>query len=176
MVWGSQLIDLDNDGATDLLSATSDFSVTGAKGFPLLARFGRGDGTFDDRSAELGLPAEGSARALVARDLNGDGLPDLFVSSFAAPPLLYLSEGCTEQAWLRVEGPAGTRVEVDAGGRTFVGLITGRPGFSAAMAPELHLGLGQAEEVDSVRVFPLWGPPQEARGPFPARRTLRLGP
>ena len=176
MVWGSQMIDLDNDGAVDILAATSDFTVTEAEAFPLWAMMGQGDGTFVESGAALGLPQAGYTRALVARDLNEDGLPDLFVTGFDATPRLYLSEGCTDDAYLIVEGPEGSVVEVEADGRVFAALITGRPGFSASMRPEAHIGLGGVAVIDRLTLRPPWGGPVELEGPMAPRRRLRWAP
>jgi len=176
MVWGSQMIDLDNDGAVDILAATSDFTVPKAEAFPLWAMMGQGDGTFVESGAALGLPQAGYTRALVARDLNEDGLPDLFVTGFDATPRLYLSEGCTDGSFVVVEAPEGSVVEVEADGQVFAALVTGRPGFSASMRPEAHIGLGAVEVIDRLTLRPSWGPPVVLEGPMAPRRRLRWDP
>ena len=86
---GAIAFDYDGDGVTDLYVADDQS--------PNYLYRGRGDGTFDDVSAETGTdaPAAGptafgrrfrSGMGLATADYDGDGRPDLFVTNFANEP------------------------------------------------------------------------------------------
>jgi hypothetical protein len=56
----------------------------------------RGDGTFEDVTAQVGLASGGWTLAVGAGDLNNDGWPDLYVSNDFGPDEYYLNTGATE--------------------------------------------------------------------------------
>ncbi|MCB9797758.1 MAG: CRTAC1 family protein [Alphaproteobacteria bacterium] len=177
MSWAAVWLDYDNDGALDLLITEGDFLFEGGDDTQLYEApvhlLRQGDAGFEERGPELGLPQLGSHRAAVAADFNEDGVLDLLLTHDDAPPTLMLSEGCTAEAWLEVEGPVGAEVRVLAGGRERVGWIHTDSSFGAAKPAALHLGLGDVEEVDSVEVR-LGGELWRLTGPLPARRLLSL--
>ncbi len=154
MGWGAIWLDHDNDGRLDVLVAQGDrwqdddehaMSVVYDAPIDLLA--GRADGTFEEVGATLGLAREGSHRSAVAEDLNGDGVLDLIVTDVVDRPLVYLSDGCTENGWLRVEAPPHTRVTWTLDGVEHTGWVTTESSYGAAHAPFLHVGLGAAPTV-----------------------------
>ncbi|MGE5278433.1 MAG: CRTAC1 family protein, partial [Acidobacteriota bacterium] len=86
---GAVAFDYDGDGITDLYVADDQA--------PNYLYRGRGDGTFEDVSAETGTdaPADGptafgrrfrSGMGLAVADYDGDGRPDLFITNFANEP------------------------------------------------------------------------------------------
>jgi hypothetical protein len=176
MVWGSQIVDLDNDGLVDILAATSDFTVPDADVFPLWAMMGVGDGTFEERGEALGFPQEAQTRALVVRDMNSDGVPDVYFTDATSTPGLLFSKGCTADNYLVIEAPEGTRVQVVTDTSVRGGLSTAHPGFSASMRPEVRFGLGDEAVVQSLTIWPPWSDPIVVKGPFESRRTLRWSP
>lgn len=55
---------------------------------------GRGDGTFEDVTAKVGIAGHvGKALGVVVADLNGDGWPDIAVTNDTSPNFLFLNEG-----------------------------------------------------------------------------------
>ncbi len=60
----------------------------------------RGDGTFEDVSERAGIRFRSLTKAVVAGDVDNDGWPDLYVSNFGEPNLLYhnLGHGRFEEA------------------------------------------------------------------------------
>jgi hypothetical protein len=78
--------DADGDGCEDLVLA-------GSPG--LLFYRGRCDGSFEDATAEVGLPSRypAAASGVVFFDYDNDGWPDLFVAAVAGGDRLYHNEG-----------------------------------------------------------------------------------
>ncbi|MES2644842.1 MAG: CRTAC1 family protein [Myxococcota bacterium] len=159
MGWGAIWLDHDSDGRLDVLVAQGDrwqdtdeeaYDIVYDAPIDLLA--GQPDGSFVDVGPGLGLAAVGSHRSVVAEDLNGDGVLDLVVTDVVDRPLVYLSDGCTENAWLRVEAPLHTRVSWTLDGMAHTGWVTGESSYGAGHAPFLHIGLGVATTVPTVRL------------------------
>lgn len=177
MAWGSTWLDHDNDGYLDLAVAQGDLwgfedeQPRFEACIDLLANDGAG---FTNVGPELGLACEGSHRAVLAEDLNADGVLDLVVSDVAAASRLYLSEGCTENAWLQVDAPLHSRIEVHAGGRVHTAWADGDPGYNASRSGPEHIGLGDSDTVDQLVVTELDGSVTVVAGPFDARRLVDL--
>jgi hypothetical protein len=180
--FGATWIDADNRGTLDLYWA-GDLILYLQRGLVLSAhgvgRFleRRGDGSFVDQTAERGLfniqpdrlvrfEQQDSGKAVVAKDLNGDGFRDLIVTNstfFGGPsPLhrLFLNRGVPGNHWItvRLRGTVsnrfgvGSRVTATASGRTQAAeVLTGTSTFSGVQ-PEAHFGLGASAIVDQVRV------------------------
>ncbi len=172
--WGLDLADMDNDGDLDLpvafgpLLMPPEIEETYAETWALMnpddqpdALFVLGDdGTFRDEGAAWGLAQTGNGRGFVLADLNGDGHLDVlkrFVDEVAS---LHLSR-CGDGAWLRVElrqdGPnpraVGATVTVEAGARVWTRYLRGGgTGFAGGQPPEVHVGLGDVDTIDRVRV------------------------
>ncbi len=79
--WG----DFDSDGLLDL--------YVGNEGFPSQLFHNQGDGTFSDVAEAAGVTNGEIAKGAVWGDFNGDDRPDLYVSNFGAPNLLYRNDG-----------------------------------------------------------------------------------
>jgi len=174
MGWGGIFLDHDNDGDMDLLVTQAPRSQHDLPGPIDLMSWE--DGGFANLRESLGLNIYGIFRSLVAVDLNQDGILDLLVTQANDRPLLYLSQGCTEQSWLEVSAPVGSRVRVEAGGITRTAWISTESSCGAARPPSRHFGLGSAEEVDAVEVQLSDGSTHLAEGPFCPRRSLEFEP
>lgn len=172
--WGLELADMDNDGDLDLPVAfgpllmppeiEEDYAQTWALQNPddqPDALFVLGDdGTFRDESAAWGLAQTGNSRGFVLADLDGDGYLDVlkrFVNEVAS---IHLSR-CGDGAWLRVElrqdgmnpRAVGATVTIEAAGRTWTRQLRGGgTGFASGQPPEIHVGLGDIDAIDSIRV------------------------
>jgi hypothetical protein len=123
---GCVAADLDLDGRTDLYVTSAGYNVATDAWDALL--WNNGDGTFTEGAVKAGIDAQGWHSAAVVGDVNGDGRPDLFVSSYTDPnfvvdpasgfpsdhapvrDLLYLNEGTEgsgHSTFREVARPAG---------------------------------------------------------------------
>jgi hypothetical protein len=123
---GCVAADLNGDGRTDLYVTSAGYNVETDSWDALL--WNDGDGTFSEGAAKAGIDAQGWHSAAVVGDVNGDGRPDIFVSSYTDPnfvvdpaagfpsdhapvrDLLYLNEGTDghgHSTFREVARPAG---------------------------------------------------------------------
>ncbi|WP_158633514.1 CRTAC1 family protein [Tautonia sociabilis] len=79
------------DRALGVRTYCSPLSISPSRDFLLR---NRGDGTFEDASESAGiLRDDGRGLGVVAADLNGDDLPDLYVANDLCPNFLFLNRG-----------------------------------------------------------------------------------
>jgi len=181
--WGACFADFDNDGDLDLFHVNG-FQLTTAFEFfadPARLFLNRGDGRFDERSAEVGLDDRGQGRGVVCFDHDRDGDIDVFIANNGEAPRLYRNEGGNRRSWLTVglrgrapnsEG-VGARVWVTTAGQTQMREIQAGSNFVSQNPALAHFGLGESRWVDEVRVeWPAGG--ATVLGPLPANRELRI--
>jgi hypothetical protein len=157
--WGLTPIDIDNDGWIDLAA------IVETKAGPEVRVFrNRGDGSFEDVSHALeldGLTLH-EPRGLIAADVDGDGAPDLIVTQVNGPPVLLRNVGANKNHFVRLDltGYAdnktalGVKVEVFANGLWQKWELAGASGYQTQAAPQILVGLGDAESIDLLRI--LW--------------------
>ncbi len=166
--WGVELVDLDNDGRSDIptvFAPNGDAGPTLKKGVnptdePDDLYLQQEDGSFVAVGDEWGFADKSIGRGMVAADIDRDGWLDLFVKSFDEPAH-YFHARCGSAAWLEValaghapntEG-IGARVTVEAGDRTWQQWIrAGGTSMSSAAPPIAHFGLGDLASIDRLTV------------------------
>ncbi len=158
--WGATAIDFDNDGFVDLafIGVTAD----GVQHLKLYRN--RGDGSFEDVSAQTGLDAIhlGNARALITADLDGDGAPDLIVTQAGGPALVLHNVGGSANHSLRLtlhglkdnKPGIGTKVVLRADGLWQKMEIDGGSGYLGQNDTRPLFGIGTQTTSDSVSM--LW--------------------
>jgi len=99
---------------------------------------------------------------------------DLLITHVEDRPFLYLSDGCTSAAWLKVTAPTGSRVVVEAGGITQTDWVSSESSYGGASALAVHFGLGEAEEVSTLSITLLDGTVYRSSEPFTPRRIVSV--
>jgi Tfp pilus assembly protein PilF len=155
--WGVTAVDIDNDGWIDLAAIVETKAGPSVKVFR-----NRGDGSFEDVSRALGLDNVklNAPRGLIAVDDNGGA--DLIVTQLNAPPVLLRNVGGNKNHSVRLDltGYAdnktaiGAKVEIFANGHWQKWELAGASGYQTQGPPQIHVGLGDAEGIDLLRI--LW--------------------
>ncbi len=81
--------DINVDGHLDLVVGREASGITAQSSLYL----NQGDGTFVDFAVELGLSASAFVKGAAVGDVDSDGLPDIYVSTFDGSNRLYLNRG-----------------------------------------------------------------------------------
>ena len=140
--------DYDNDGDLDLF-------VVNARGANRVY-MNRGDGTFKDVAAALGMVDSVRTRAVLLSDYDNDGDLDPYVINERYPNRLYRNDGGSAD-WLQVRlhgsesnrNAVGARVTLHAGDRTIYRQVNGTAGM-ALSSRIVHFGLGRQGRIDSL--------------------------
>ena len=155
--WGVTAVDIDNDGWIDLAA------VLETKAGPQVRVFrNRGDGTFEDVSRALGLDRVKliAPRGLIAVDDNGAA--DLIVTQLNAPPVLLRNVGGNKNHSVHLDligfadnkTALGVKVEIFASGHWQKWELAGASGYQTQGPPQILVGLGDANDIDLLRI--LW--------------------
>lgn len=151
--WSLELVDLENDGRLDVAVAAG-----GLVGQPMpdVLWQGQADGTFVERTDDVGLGTLVEHFGMVADDFDGDGHRDLLFSGWQVQPTFW-SNPCSSNGWieLKLEGPPGNtaglgaRVETDLGDRVDLQEIHALRSLGQS-SPSVHVGLGDAPATGEV--------------------------
>ncbi len=155
MAWGVVPADFDNDGDQDVFIV----NTSGFDGTPSLL-YRNDDSFFTEIGAAAGAAFHLDAYGAATGDFNRDGRPDLLLAASGNTRLL-LNTTPTDghHVTLRLQGTTvnpsavGIRVEIRAGGRTLVRSVSGGDSFCSQSSPTLHVGLGAATQIDTLRIF-----------------------
>jgi hypothetical protein len=174
--WGTALADLDNDGWPDnfvanghvddnrrLLDQPVDYEEPPLLFHNTLTRSGdRETRRFRLATRDAGpyFDSKHVGRGAAFGDIDDDGDIDIVVNHKDGPPALLRNDSKNENRWLRLElqgtlsnrDAIGARVEVVAGGRTIVRQRKGGYSVLSSNDPRLLIGIGTADEVESLTV------------------------
>jgi hypothetical protein len=152
--WSNAIFDYDNDGRKDIYSANGDVDYLGPNSAQRDTLFQNVDGrVFADVSEGLGPDFRhlGYQRGSAFGDLNGDGFPDLVVSSLNERPRILLNSADNGKHWLWLDlgggrsnrDAIGAKVKVTtASGRVLYNHVSTSVGFMSSSDRRLQLGLG----------------------------------
>lgn len=169
LVWGTKLLDLDQDGYLDLVIVGGHVHPRAAELAPrltfeqqILVFRGGGDGSFTDITARLGdvFTARRNHRGLAVGDLDRDGDLDMLVTLLDGPPLLLRNDlnGKGAAVQFLLKGSAsnsegiGSRIELEADGRLLVREVTRGGSYLSANDVTAHFGLGDTHTARNVMV------------------------
>ncbi|MEM9293315.1 MAG: FG-GAP-like repeat-containing protein [Acidobacteriota bacterium] len=96
--------DVDADGDLDLFIGNESFGPPDAPTFHLCELYlNNGDGTFTEAAGPAGVAAPGFVKGATFGDIDNDGLPDLYLSRFGMPNVMYRNLGPGEDGIPRFE-------------------------------------------------------------------------
>jgi enediyne biosynthesis protein E4 len=163
--FGVALVDADNDGRLDLLSANghvNDFRPAAPYAMPAQLLLGRTGGTLADVSARAGEPFRipHLGRGLATGDLDNDGRVDALLVALDEPMVILRNRSETSGHWLTLSlagatsnrDAIGAVVTVYHGEARQVATRFGGGSYLSAGDPRLHFGLGASRSADAVEV------------------------
>ncbi len=188
--FGTELMDLDNDGDLDLLVANGHVIdnielVDDAQSFrqPSQVFWNDGAGNFREAAAQrLGDIREPRVgRGTVAADFDRDGRREVLITFNNDRARLFRNQLDPTGSWIAFElagsaggrGVVGTLVVVEAGGTSQMRVSTAGSSYQTSGGPRLHFGLGTAERAARATVRWPTDRTRILRG-LPAGRCYRL--
>jgi hypothetical protein len=162
--WSNAIFDYDNDGWKDIYSANGDVDYLGTNSAQHDTMFHNVDGkVFADVSAGLGpdFTPKGYQRGSAYGDLDGDGFPDLVVTSLNKKPRILLNSGGNGKHWLWLDlvgtksnrDAIGTKVKLTTpSGRVLHNHVSVSVGFMSSSDKKLHFGLGGDSSARSIEI------------------------
>ncbi len=159
--WAGTFVDLDQDGHLDLIH-TNGFRMPGFENDPTRLFMSNGDGSFRERSVDLGIKDNGQGRGLISFDYDMDGDRDILITNNSAAPILYRNDGTDLGNYLTIQlkntgmnsYAIGARIYVTIGDVTQMREVRCNNNFTSHQPADAHFGLGSAGKVDQVRI--LW--------------------
>ena len=181
--WGTAFMDVDNDTDLDLFVAngfipTLSFNQTSVENSDkLFLNKAEPEGEkkqFEDATEEAGLGDTGIARGMAHGDFDKDGDPDIVVlrasgtsdPAFVHKVLFYENETANDNNWLEVklEGTVsnrdafGAKIRVVVDDKSWLHEVTSGSSHASQNTSIAHLGLGSAEQADSLIIeWPMGG-------------------
>jgi hypothetical protein len=169
VAFGTQFVDLDNDGMPDVVMVNGhvqdkpellDKDLSYYEPMQILRNLG--EGRFEDATKTAGpdiaKPIVG--RSLCVGDLDNDGRVDMVVGDLEGAPLLLRNTSPAGKGFLTVKlvgktcvrDGQGATVTCTAGGRKQVRLATTGGSYFAGSDPRVHFGLGDTKAIESLTV------------------------
>jgi hypothetical protein len=163
--WAASLSDFDNDGDLDLFHTSESLPFDDRDVVSRPKYFERvGPESFRSRNVtRMGFDKH-NGRGLATLDYDRDGDLDFVIAEHPRSTVFdiqfYENKGSGDGNWLGVrvtksdDGPAlGGRVEIDTGNETVVRWVNPRTDFFSQESRLIHVGLGDRETVEEVRVI-----------------------
>lgn len=169
--WGTVFLDLDNDGAMDLVWANGHITLHPPQNNlyqrPMLFK-NNGSGHFQNISQQGGAYFEKKhrGRGVIKADFDNNGSPDLVVSHVNAPVAVLKNIFQTKNGWLGVELAAkdradvvGAKVTLALGKKTLTRFQKSGGSFASSGDPRILFGLGSCQSPGKLTVHWPYGEP-----------------
>ena len=190
--FGTRFIDFDNDGWLDILVGNGhiwdnveqiDAKMRYAQPVQLFQNRGgtsENGVTFTEITDAAGLnETHYVVRGMLFGDIDMDGDVDVVLCQSNRPAVILSNEVGNANAWLTVKlvgadsnaDAIGARVELEAGGMTFLREVTCGASYLSGNDPRLFFGLGSASRIDSFKIHWLNGEIQQL-GEVPIRHFI----
>jgi hypothetical protein len=166
--FGTQFVDVDNDGDLDLaivnghvMNNSGHFRPGSKEAQRKLLFRNDGAGKFKEvgRTAGPGFSVEAVGRTLVAGDVDNDGAVDLLVTNNGGPAELLHNSGSGNNAIVLTlvgtksnRSAIGTRVKITTGSLTQLREVKAGSSYLGQSELRVHAGLGRAARVDRVEL------------------------
>ena len=165
--FGTSWFDYDGDGVLDLFIANGKVTPGDDAAFdyrePNQLLRGLPSGRYEDVSDRAGAALEllEVSRGAAFGDLDNDGDVDIVLVNNEGPARLFRNDMGNVRSWLIVDlcgggifdrSAIGSRVTVEAEGRTWAREVRPAQSFAVANDPRVHFGLGDAVQVDRLEV------------------------
>jgi enediyne biosynthesis protein E4 len=119
-----------------------------------------GGQTFKEVSAEAGVDNQLDGRGIAVADFDNDGRLDLYQTNANQPSLLYHGQPGHPGHWIELKlagtksnrDAIGARVQVRAGGQSWLREVDGGNGYASQSSRRVHVGLGAATRLDALEV------------------------
>jgi enediyne biosynthesis protein E4 len=158
--WGSNFLDVDNDGDLDILIANGD--AHHLVGWESLLLENNGEGLFTDAASKGGayFRTKIRARGSVVLDYDNDGRPDVLVTTMGDRPFLLHNRDRSGNHWLTLD-LEGTKSNRDGFGAKITLSVGGKTQFTEARCPagflsqsdrRVHFGLGANQTADRIEI------------------------
>ncbi len=157
MGWGTTVFDCDNDGWQDIYLANDSYFFPN----PNVLYRNRADGTFENWNQLPPLDSPFAGYGVACSDFNQDGRVDLFLANSGNDGnQLFLNQHETNHHWVQFKtigtlsnrAGIGTRITLEADGRTQVDEVCASSGYASQNSLTLHFGLGETEQIDRLTV------------------------
>jgi hypothetical protein len=169
LAFGADFVDVDNDGLLDIVFTNGHVQTEVEKVDSTTSYFqstqlyhNLGKGKFADISAQAGpdFTRKIVGRGIAVGDYDRDGQQDLLIVNEEGTPLLLHNESRDHNHWLELDCllgkqkwyAVGARVTVSAGGVRQVAEVRAGGSYLSADSPQLHFGLGQATQADTLEI------------------------
>jgi hypothetical protein len=164
--FGAGFLDADNDGHIDLFVTNGHLNDVRPLGMPYQMPpqlfHNDGHGRFRDLAPRIGgyFQELWLGRGAAFGDLDNDGAIDIVVTHLGRPPAVLRNESGSRGHFLSLglelrrggRPCVGARITAEFAGRRVVRFLTGGTSYLSFSDPRIHLGLGDARQVDRLEI------------------------
>ena len=172
--FGTQFLDIDNNGTLDLLVANGHVwdnvtQITPSLSYKQTCQLflNNGKGKYQDitNSAGIFFNSPVVARGTSSGDYDNDGDIDILISCCGGTPILLRNDSKSENRWLKIQltgttgnrNAIGTKVYLKTHKTTYLREVTSGGSYASGNDYTLHFGLGATEAVNSIEIQWLGG-------------------